>query len=1651
MDRTNTKRPLEFSDDNDSPNKKNKTLHELIEKDSSGGKREQSNCNNFTVKQNDGQGDCLYYSILEHFESDIICGDDKNKQLEYLENHPEKKNYSDCDYHVDDTKRKILYLRNKVADLLQENKNHYDTFMTEEDDFNIAIGKTRKLGEYENFISDNFIQKELPNVIGKEIRIYQLSNNKYSCNDIKIFQVNEDRKRISENSQFSSTVKRRDYIPIFFTSNSKHYEALIDSQHINDSNHIDSNDIETDDIETDDIETDDETCEPRNINEELKNTIDKYDMKEINVKELIEQTRKLLNIQDTRKIFEKLSQELNKTNEPSVEPCENTDTMASIKRLVSEINEKKKEKYNQNLQDLKYIVRHTNSKTDLKCELLMELHVKKNLYDTWFNRFNGKNDPRTDDLSKFDIRGKRLLYKNLQGELYIKVDDQKIMIIKDNSENSEDIVDVYKITIYEENPNVNDKYSQLSSFLPENVNSTILMCSDWKIHEEFNPEKFNKDTKSEQTLQTLIGILANQSEKEELKQKVKEVFEKQNDGILFNKKIISRDLWDFFSCVKDDTLTSQFFKDLLKVEELCIEDDVFRFSVIEWIALSKKVPNLFQGIIFGLIQSGKTLLLWLILYTHTVLLNEKTIFCGPSDIGIMEQNMKGLKDVIFKHFVTDDVDRREAERKEEMLKLQFFEDKIEEFIESKKGCVMFVKNEPHILNSICESLSKIDRIDNLYFDEAHEIFSTVTTIYKSCLIQIFKIDGDKHDIAGDDITLEMMNEDDFQKSQFGSRLKLILSEQSKGKKKINKYLVEQEIVDSNVKEIGLQVIENDQKYYFQIKFAQRLNIDPNQQIENEIETEIPAVKQTNWEKVMHQVKKRIGYISATPDACYNGLQSFAFMRFLSPKKNYKSPFFRNEDDTTNDNDTIQTVNLYDSVFEWWDDEDDLTVKKITDLMQTDGTRDRVYGKFKRVFEDIVMKYEDYITESSYHLPYLSIGMNIFRKIDDQKDFKNLIDGKEIRVNNKTYIIEAHTVNSETKNTVASVFNEFENKENVREQKNGFPRFCNDDMDKAYYGNQKFHEDRYKNIIHVVISDQMNKRGVANRPERSVGDGGHFAFIQMLKGVKANAETNIQYCRCAANGHIFEQHCKNTSNIAPPTYVYEDGFMETIRQYQKHNLELCKESLRDDFYPKNSEKNLKKIKIEMNLVLNVDENCKMSETREKMHQETCQQLIIPKKRFDYNEFNHEPQSFLKQLWEIYKLCGFKPFVKKKPKDLPINQLRQKNLWEYYFDDNNEFVVFTCGKFKEILKKMLGFDENTPKIKIQKVSSCENSVDLTQSLGEYDRTNDDDTKTMNSFLKDKIIQLEKSESIKCRHFKTNQNDLKDLLKLFIEYKIDYMTDSCGNGKYGILKFIRSGPTTFWDLKKTYKIKDEYFKIDCNFLRGDFGEMKIDCLINYCIYSEHYDYIADVKKRCERESPKQLAPNVVITEKLFYEIYHHTDNSGVIHCFVSKKDFIKIFNLTSTQTINVGHCEEITSSFNDKLKMTQKGDNEWHFHVKSEEEISQFRKKKKLVEEHDVLKKQLKKIFKNENLKYVKSIRKILLDECNNLIALENFQIDRLSLEKKISKDTFSFYTRPYQKEKWGNYPQLFVMNNDERFIINPDHLNVIKDMYKYVLQK
>ena len=96
-------------------------------------------------------------------------------------------------------------------------------------------------------------------------------------------------------------------------------------------------------------------------------------------------------------------------------------------------------------------------------------------------------------------------------------------------------------------------------------------------------------------------------------------------------------------------------------------------------------------------------------------------------------------------------------------------------------------------------------------------------------------------------------------------------------------------------------------------------------------------------------------------------------------------------------------------------------------------------------------------------------MNIFR--DDQKDFKNLIDGNN-RVSRKTYIIEAHTVNSEEKR-LSRVLNEFAKK--MFENKKWFSRFCNDDMDKAYYGNQKFHEDRYKNIIHIVMRSNEQKR------------------------------------------------------------------------------------------------------------------------------------------------------------------------------------------------------------------------------------------------------------------------------------------------------------------------------------------------------------------------------------------------------------------------------------------------------------------------------------------------------------------------------------------------------------------------------------------------
>ena len=440
----------------------------------------------YEVQEIEEQGDCFFLSILKHCPEFSMTGE----RTKYLTD--KKVSFEN----KDENEQKILFLRNKLADHVERCKDNLKAVFTHYE-LDKQIKLLRNLGKFDFLLFDHAVKvacDHLPVDIGKQIRIYQ----DYGSHEfvLRKTDVNGDDGVIDNAKRLKSYMNTNGLVSS--TDN-------VDLDGYDDVEQSDNDDPETV-VDQDDM---------------FRNLIEKYENHSNHNVEVIEQIRDLYSNTDTdkRKIFEKLSQELNKTNERSVEPCENTDTMASIKRLVSEINEKNKEKYKQNLQDLNYIVSHTNSKTDLKCELLMEFHVKKNLYDTWFNRLNGQNDARTDDLSKFGIRGRRLLQKNLQGELYIKVDDQEIMIMEDNSENSEDIVDVYKITIYEENPNVNDKYSQLSSFLPENVNSTILKCSDWKIHEEFNPEKFNKDTKSEETLQTLIGILANQSEKRRIKTK----------------------------------------------------------------------------------------------------------------------------------------------------------------------------------------------------------------------------------------------------------------------------------------------------------------------------------------------------------------------------------------------------------------------------------------------------------------------------------------------------------------------------------------------------------------------------------------------------------------------------------------------------------------------------------------------------------------------------------------------------------------------------------------------------------------------------------------------------------------------------------------------------------------------------------------------------------------------------------------------------------------------------------------------------------------------------------------------------------------------------------------------------------------------------
>jgi hypothetical protein len=1381
---------------------------------------------NYEMKSITADGNCFFNSILEN------CPKNLPNQESYLM----EKRISD----EEPGKRRMLFLRNVLADHMnnlteceQVYKNH-------------GIEKVRKPGVYDFEAFDAAVTigcEFFPSLLNKNIYIYERNEatSTFSRRSTNFKDKDDDRqykkRKCDTNPKYNHNIEIQDEFN-YDSVNRKNY---------------------------------DDTVETINIDQEMKDNIQKYREKAIDVSQLYENIKGLMPNEDKKTICEKLAQELNKPvkDEISVKPCENTPTMSAIKKLIDDIETRKRERFCQIFDDLKSIVENTKGKTELDCTLTKELHVPNSTYERWSNRLKstnvpGKshNDPRTDDLSSLGIEGKPILHKCEDSErFFIKENSEKIMIIR----NSVDRKLVHKISVFDPNQNGKDKYTQLSSFLPPSFfNDKWFWC---KSEEDgtVNSYKVNGDADLKEHLEYVLKLTFNPEKRHKIQQRIDEILEGKNQGLV-NGQIISSHLWNFLSL--QTKFSSEFFSDILKVEELCKVDENFRFSIVEWIALSKKVEHQpFHGIIYGLVQSGKTDLAWLLLYVHTILFDEKTILCGPNDNGIMEQNMNGFNDVILKNFVNE-VDQQKKEEKQNKLEQRFFQGKTKDgslnrYINSKEGCCMFIKNESTMLTNLYNNIQELN-IDNLYFDEAHEIFSAMMTIYKDCLTKIFRINN-VDDVAGK-IKLTPKDESAFKKTRFVTCVNLKLDESLD--KKVKKYVITNQISDQEINTIGFQVEEeNDKKYYFEVEFDDSLNRNLNNEILS-VTAPIPAVKQTIWEKIINKVKKRIGYISGTPDAVYNGLDSFSFMRFLSPKENYKSPYYLNHDKSTTRNDSVQTVNLNHKSFKWWDGSENLTVKTITRLIkQVDGQVDeqnKIKQKFGNVFEDIAKKYEKYITDCSYHLPYLSVGVNIFRNKKDQEQFKTLMNNQTIMCNGKTYILKAHTVNSDSKKTIASVFNDFENNKNVKEQnafhkkenEPCFPRFCNDEVDKKFYEDEELSEDRYENIIHVVISDDMNKRGIANRPERVKGDGGHFAFIQILKGQNANAETNIQYCRCAMNGHIFEKHCKYVScndNFAPPTYVYEDGYMETIRQFIKNNLKLCEKAFDEDFYETNSKKNLKDIKKEMELVVTNNSDIEMLETRPNMHHQTFESQVTKVNRFSFGEVKEN----VEKLWEIYKICGFSLFTeKKKCPDTFIGELRSNGLWDYFFDENSQFVVMNGGRLDEILKEMLKWKE-TYSLEIQEGTSPENAVPLTELLGDCDRTDEGSDKSLLSHLRTTFLsQNTKTSSIE--HIKKKNIGARDLLRSYKKFGKDYMVHYTSEDKCGIWKFNRP---KYLNCTDTYRIKDTYLqfsisepmkidsepmKIDSEPMKIDSEPMKIDCFINYCIYIEKFQCMDQRKKR-------------------------------------------------------------------------------------------------------------------------------------------------------------------------------------------------------------
>ena len=724
--------------------------------------------------------------------------------------------------------------------------------------------------------------------------------------------------------------------------------------------------------------------------------------------------------------------------------------------------------------------------------------------------------------------------------------------------------------------------------LKESVNEKeITTCDNYDEEEvkkelfpdgNFNKMNFNDryDTPDDKKWNELKGLQSKSQFN-----RFKEKYENCGKSDVIKIPIESSSMRKFLAMVPDGKITKMNLELLLHIESRFKKDDDFghRFSVIDFFVQSDSTK---KNIIMGLVQSAKTILFSYIVIIHHQVFGESSLIIAPVSSEIMKQ----IEDKIKEHI--DD------------LKEKNLIDKIAspDIIDSKSGGANNIKGATdEILNplknnksskKIIITMNEKKRVEafssflelntinikNVYIDEGDTMICSKLSddalfIYNKLGVQqdraeiyvdnLTEIDEDEYSkkISDENYTRDgrsdfneqddddSSEEDSFNEIDQDNDKKILMSYRTSGDDSNREYIVK--IVESKC----------SNKYFEQIQVKVG-DIGMNQD-----SYDLPKL-QKSWEDIFDKMKsKRICYITSTFRSIVNYETEKTSLFYLRPENTYHSPFFKNDDVPH------KFINIIDCQ-KWMRNKKNkaLDIQK----MKADEKAKLCCNIYDDAFKKITY---DISSNRNIMLPYYSLLINgvehvktsqkklrnnIFKKlIEDGKIDSKYKDGEETYVNDEYFGIWIVNSDKNSDFIFSSVKDYFKKLTDFKEK------------------------DTNRKKIHILITDDMNKRGVVNRPDRKTCnncDGGHFIAVYPKKGGHlANFENLLQRVgrSCNNSSGIFCKSSEINGRKSPEMYVYMDNYARQLLQILSQDIALCyyfiktrnEENLHDgDFYLKN---------------------------------------------------------------------------------------------------------------------------------------------------------------------------------------------------------------------------------------------------------------------------------------------------------------------------------------------------------------------------------------------------------------------------------------------------------------------------------------------------